>query len=308
MKILVTGGAGFIGSHLCQRLIDEGHKVICADNFLTGSEKNISTLLKGDSFRLINIDVENYECEKVDYIFHLASPASPRDYQNYALETMRVNSFGTMKMLKAAEKYNAGLLLASTSEVYGDPLVHPQKEDYWGNVNPIGPRSCYDESKRFAESLVTTYISKKKIKARIVRIFNTYGPRMQREDGRIVSNFINQALNGLPITVYGKGEQTRSLCFVSDLVDGLLKAAFSDKTDGEVFNLGNPDERKVIDIALLVKKLINSNSNIEYSPLPQDDPARRCPDITKARKELKWEPAVTLESGLEKTIEYYRSF
>lgn len=306
MKILVTGGAGFIGSHLSKKLLDLGHNVIVIDNLLTGRRQNISDLEKNNNFTFINSSVENYKGEKVDFIFHLASPASPRDYQKYPIETMLANSAGTLNMLFLAEKYKSGFLLASTSEVYGDPKVHPQKEDYWGNVNPVGPRSCYDEAKRFAESLVTTFILRKNIEARIVRIFNTYGPKMQKDDGRVTSNFINQAILGKPLTVYGKGEQTRSFCYVSDLVEGLIAAAFSKNTKGEVFNLGNPDERKIIDIAKIIKKLTNSKSEIIYSSLPQDDPTRRCPDITKARKVLNWDPNVTLEKGLLKTIEYYQ--
>lgn len=306
MKILVTGGAGFIGSHLSKKLLDLGHKVVSVDNLLTGKRQNISDLEKSRNFAFVNSDVENYQGEKADFTFHLASPASPRDYQKYPIETMLANSQGTLNMLFLAEKYKSGFLLASTSEVYGDPKVHPQKEDYWGNVNPVGPRSCYDEAKRFAESLVTTFVLRKNIDARIVRIFNTYGPKMQKDDGRVISNFINQALLSKPITVYGKGEQTRSFCYVSDLVEGLIKAAFVKNTGGEVFNLGNPDERKIIDIAKLIKKLTNSKSEIIYSPLPQDDPERRCPDITKAKRILHWEPKVPLEEGLQKTIEYYK--
>lgn len=306
MKIIVTGGAGFIGSHLSKKLLEIGHKVTVLDNLLTGKRQNISDIEKNNNFTFINCGVEEYKGDKVDFIFHLASPASPRDYQKYPIETMLANSQGTLNMLFLAEKFKAGFLLASTSEIYGDPKVHPQKEEYWGNVNPVGPRACYDESKRFAESLVTTFILQKNIDARIVRIFNTYGPKMQKDDGRVISNFINQALFDKPITVYGKGEQTRSFCYVSDLVEGLIKAAFAKKSKGEVFNLGNPDERKIIDIARLIRKLTNSKSEIIFSTLPQDDPARRCPDITKAKKILKWQPRVTLDKGLLKTIEYYQ--
>lgn len=306
MKVLVTGGAGFIGSHLSKKLLDLKHSVIVVDNLLTGNRRNISDLEKNNNFVFKNSSAENYQGEKVDFIFHLASPASPRDYQKYPIETMLANSQGTLNMLFLAKKFNSGFLLASTSEVYGDPKIHPQKEDYWGNVNPVGPRSCYDEAKRFAESLVTTFVLRKNINARIVRIFNTYGPKMQKDDGRVISNFINQALLNKPLTVYGKGEQTRSFCYVSDLVEGLIAAAFSKNTKGEVFNLGNPDERKIIDIARLIKKLTSSKSEIIYSSLPQDDPARRCPNITKARKVLNWNPKVTLEKGLLKTIEYYQ--
>lgn len=307
MKVLVTGGAGFIGSHLCQKLIELSHDVICLDNLLTGSKNNIAKLLENPKFRFVDGDAEKHEVEKVDFIFHMASPASPRDYQRHAIETMTVNSIGTLNMLKTALKFNSGFLLASTSEIYGDPKVHPQKEDYWGNVNPIGPRSCYDEAKRFAESLVKTFISQKGVNARIVRIFNTYGPRMQKDDGRVVSNFINQALKNEPLTVYGKGEQTRSFCYVTDLVEGLISAAFTKDTKDGVYNLGNPDERKIIDIARLVIKLTSSKSEIIFNPLPQDDPAMRCPDISKAKSLLKWEPKISLEVGLLKTIEYYKN-
>lgn len=306
MKILVTGGAGFIGSHLSKKLLDMGHSVTCVDNLLTGKRENIKDLEQNKSYNFINSSAESYDGEKTDFIFHLASPASPRDYQKYPIETMLANSEGTLKMLFLAEKFESGFLLASTSEIYGDPKIHPQKEDYWGNVNPVGPRSCYDEAKRFAESLVTTFILKKNINARIVRIFNTYGPKMQKNDGRVISNFINQAIKDEPITVYGDGAQTRSFCYVSDLVDGLTKAAFSDNTKGEVFNLGNPDERKIIDIGKLIIKLTNSKSDIIYNNLPEDDPVRRCPDITKAITKLNWLPTIALEDGLIKTIEFYR--
>lgn len=307
MKILVTGGAGFIGSNLTEELLKRGHSVKVVDNLLTGREKNISHLIKNKNFSFINMGVEDFANENFDFVFHLASPASPRDYQRYALETMRVNSLGTFKMLNLCAQTNSKFLLASTSEIYGDPKSHPQKEDYWGYVNPVGPRSCYDESKRFAESLTVNYINKKNVNARIVRIFNTFGPRMQKDDGRVISNFINQAITGKPITIYGNGNQTRSFCYVTDLVEGLIKAAFSPKTEGQIFNLGNPDERKIREIAELIKTLTSAKSEIAYSSLPQDDPTRRCPDITKAKTFLNWEPKVSLEEGLQKTIEFYKN-
>lgn len=305
---LVTGGAGFIGSHLCDLLVKSGYKVICLDNLLTGSRKNIEHLLSNPNFEFIEADVckSINLTEPVNYIFHLASPASPVDYQNHPEETALANSIGTLNMLKLAKKNKAKILIASTSEIYGDPKEHPQKETYWGNVNSFGPRSCYDESKRFGETLTYIYINKHRVDARIVRIFNTYGPRMQKDDGRVISNFINQAIEGKPLTVYGKGEQTRSFCFVSDLVEGIFKAIFTDKTKGEIINLGNPEEYKIIDLAQKIKKLTNSSSEIVFGNLPPDDPSQRQPDITKAKRLLSWEPNITIDEGLQKTIEYYR--
>jgi dTDP-glucose 4,6-dehydratase len=309
MKILVAGGAGFIGSHLCASLLKLNHQVFCLDNLITGREENIAELKENRQFIFIKEDICSLTfSQKIDYIFNLASPASPVDYQKYPIETLLVNSLGTKNLLQLALKNQAAFLLASTSEVYGDPAEHPQKEDYWGNVNPIGPRSCYDEAKRFAEALTMAYFRKHQTKIRIVRIFNTYGPKMKRNDGRVVSNFINQALIQKPLTVYGQGQQTRSFCYVSDMVDGLIKIMFSDQTVGQVINLGNPDERQIIEFAKLIKILTKSSSEIKYENLPEDDPARRCPDITRARKIVNWEPKIKLEDGLNQTISYFKSF
>ena len=309
-KVLVTGGAGFIGSHLCDTLIKRGLKVVCVDNLITGSEKNINHLRKNKNFKFIKQDVvkEKVGEGNINYIFHLASPASPIDYQNRPEETVLVNSLGTINILRLAVHNKARFLFASTSEVYGDPLEHPQKETYLGNVNSFGPRSCYDESKRFGETMTYIYIHKYGIDARIIRIFNTYGPRMQKDDGRVVSNFINQALSGKPLTVYGDGNQTRSFCYVSDLVSGIEKVMFTDGLiKGEVFNLGNPEEHSVLDLAKKIKKLTGSKSEIVFRPRPVDDPRQRRPDITKAKRILKWEPKVTVEKGLKKTIGYYQN-
>jgi dTDP-glucose 4,6-dehydratase len=279
------------------------------DNLLTGSKGNIKHLLDKPNFKFIEADVTkplNIDTTDLDYVFHLASPASPIDYQNYPEETLMANSMGTINVLKLAEEQGAKVLIASTSEIYGDPLEHPQKETYWGNANSFGPRSCYDESKRFAEAATYVYLKKHAVDARIVRIFNTYGPRMQKDDGRVVSNFINQCLQETPITIYGDGSQTRSFCYVSDLVEGLIKAMFSDKTVGGVFNLGNPAEFTMLELAEKIKKLTGAKSEITYKPLPPDDPKQRQPDITKAKEILGWEPKVSLDEGLQKTIEYYQ--
>lgn len=307
MTDLITGGAGFIGSHLCDTLILKGHHIICVDNLITGDLNNIKHLQKKPKFNFIEWDVIKPLplSEKIDSIYHLASPASPVDYQKFPLETLLVNSVGTYNLLEIAKKQKARFLLASTSEVYGDPRIHPQKEDYWGNVNPFGPRSCYDEAKRFAESITYTYIHKNGVDARIIRIFNTYGPRMQKEDGRVISNFINQALTKNPITVYGNGSQTRSFCYVDDLVLGIIGAMEKDGLSGEVINLGNPEEYKVIEIAKIVKDLTKSSSRIVFKSLPQDDPTRRRPDISKAQKLLSWTPKTKLKDGLIKTIEFF---
>lgn len=309
-KVLVTGGAGFIGSHLCDTLIKRDLKVVCVDNLLTGSMKNIEHLKDNSKFKFAKLDVtwEWLDFGKLDYIFHLASPASPVDYQKYPEETAVVNSMGTIGMLKQAVGHKAKFLLASTSEVYGDPLEHPQKETYLGNVNTMGPRSCYDESKRFAETMTYIYLQKYGIDARIVRIFNTYGPKMQVEDGRVISNFINKALKGERLKIDGNGSQTRSFCYVSDMVEGLVSAMFSEKTTNEVFNLGNPDEFTIQGLAEKVLALTNSSSKIEYTnEFRKDDPMRRKPDISKANKLLGWEPKVLVDEGLKKTIEYYKS-
>ena len=306
---VVTGGAGFIGSHLCEALLTAGYSVICVDNLLTGSEKNIGHLKSDKNFTFIKWDVINEMpiLPKADYVFHLASPASPVDYQKYPEETALVNSVGTRNLVRFSRGYHAKFLFASTSEVYGNPLEHPQKESYWGNVNPTGLRACYDESKRFGEMMTKLYIRDRGLNGRIVRIFNTYGPNMRKNDGRVISNFINQALVGKPITVYGDGKQTRSVCYVSDLVAGLLAIMFSDKTNGEIMNLGNPDEYSVLEIAKKIKQMTATKSEIVFEGLPEDDPIRRKPDITKVKKLVGWEPRVSITEGLKKTIEYYKS-
>ena len=305
MKILVTGGAGFIGSHLCDFLLEKGHYVICADNLLTGDIKNIKHNLQNKRFEFMKHDVTKplKISGRIDYVLHFASPASPVDYMNYPLETLDVGSIGTKILLELARKKKAKFLLASTSEVYGDPKISPQPEEYFGNVNPIGPRSVYDEAKRFAEALTSAYVREKLVDARIVRIFNTYGPRMGLDDGRVVPNFIKQALTGQPLTVYGDGSQTRSFCYVSDMVSGIYKLMYT-KTAGPI-NIGNPKELKVNEFANVILKLTGSRSKIVYKPLPQDDPKQRSPDISKAKKELAWAPEVDLEEGLKKTIEWF---
>ncbi len=305
---LVSGGAGFIGSHLCEKLLETGYQVICLDNLLTGDEKNISSFFDNPKFKFFKHDViKPLELkEKIDFIFHFASPASPIDYQNYPIETLLVNSIGTKSCLDLAVKKRAIIMFASTSEIYGDPQVHPQPETYWGNVNPNGIRSCYDESKRFGESIVTVYQRKFGIKTKIIRIFNTYGPRMQKDDGRVISNFINQALEGKNITVNGEGLQTRSFCYVDDLVNGIIKVMFSEKTDDQVLNLGNPDEYTIIEIAHKILELTKSRSKIVFNSLPADDPQRRKPDIAKVKNLINWEPKISLQEGLIKTIEYFR--
>jgi nucleoside-diphosphate-sugar epimerase len=305
---LVAGGAGFIGSHLCDALLAHGLKVICVDNLLTGSMSNIIAAGKNPLFRFVSWDVNSLGLDvgPVDYIFHLASPASVIDYQNYPEETANANSVGTTHLLEYAKKYKARFLFASTSEVYGDPSEHPQSESYWGNVNPNGIRSCYDESKRFGEAMTMVYLRKYTVDCRIVRIFNTYGPRMRKTDGRVVSNFIVQALENKPMTVYGDGSQTRSFCYVSDLVDGIMKLMFVDRASGEVVNLGNPEEFTMIELANTIKEMTQSRSEIRFEPLPPDDPKKRKPDITKAKKLLAWEVKVPVDDGLRQTIDYYR--
>ena len=310
-KVLVTGGAGFIGSHLCKKLVEDGFSVICVDNLITGSEKNIEELKQNSNFQFVKADIiqpfDQLIIQPINYVFHLASPASPIDYQNHPEETLLANSIGTLNVLNLAKKGNAKFLMASTSEVYGDPKESPQKETYWGNVNSFGPRSNYDESKRFAESATYVFLHKYNVDARIVRIFNTYGPNMQVNDGRVVSNFINQGLSNEAITIYGDGTQTRSFCYVDDLVDGLCKAMFTESTKGEVFNLGNPEEYSMNDLANKIKEMTNSSSEIIYKDLPQDDPKQRRPDIEKAQTVLNWKPVVSVTEGLQKTIDYYRS-
>ena len=312
MRVLVTGGAGFIGSHLVDRLLEQDHEVVVADSFLTGRYVNLAHVENHPRLRMVHQDIvkplEGDAFDRrtpYDRIYNLASPASPRGYGRYPLETQLVNSQGTFRLLELASRDGARFLQASTSEVYGDPLVHPQTEDYWGNVNPNGPRSCYDEGKRFAESLVVEFVRQEKVDARLVRIFNTYGPRSHPTDGRVVPNFCVQALRGEPITVYGDGTQTRSFCYVDDLVRGILLAMESDRMTGEVVNLGNPNEFTVRELAELVVELTGARSEIVYRPLPTDDPTRRRPDIAKARALLGWEPAVALRDGLRPTLEYF---
>ena len=305
-RVLITGGAGFIGSHLCERFLNEGDEVICVDNLITGNADNIAHLFPNKRFSFIPQDVTNYIYVKgpVDAILHFASPASPVDYLELPIQTLKVGSLGTHKALGLAKEKNARFLLASTSEVYGDPLVHPQKEDYWGNVNPIGPRGVYDEAKRFAEAMTMAYHRTHKVATRIVRIFNTFGPRMRLRDGRVVPNFIAQALRGEDVTVYGDGGQTRSFCFVNDLVEGIVRLLRSEY-DGPV-NIGNPQEMSVLNFAKLIIQLTDSKSKIVFKPLPVDDPKVRQPDITLARRVLNnWEPRVSLEDGLQQTIAYF---
>ncbi len=307
MRILVTGGAGFIGSHLCERLLGEGNDVICIDNFLTGSPDNIASFLGNQRFQFIQQDVTNfvYVPGKLDAILHFASPASPIDYLELPIQTLKVGSLGTHKVLGLAKEKKARILLASTSEVYGDPLVHPQKEDYWGNVNPIGPRGVYDEAKRFAEAITMAYQRTHGVTTRIVRIFNTFGPRMRMRDGRVVPNFIAQALKGEDVTVYGDGGQTRSFCYVSDLVEGILRLLWSDHPTP--VNVGNPREMTVLQFAKLIIELVGSKSKIVHKPLPVDDPKVRQPDITLARRVLNdWQPVVSVEDGLKRTIDYFQ--
>jgi dTDP-glucose 4,6-dehydratase len=305
-RVLITGGAGFIGSHLCERFLADGNDVICMDSFLTGTPDNIAHLFTNAHFTFIQQDVTNYIFVKgpLDAILHFASPASPVDYLELPIQTLKVGSLGTHKALGLAKEKGARFLLASTSECYGDPLVHPQNEDYWGNVNPIGPRGVYDEAKRFAEAMTMAYHRTHGVATRIVRIFNTHGPRMRLRDGRVVPNFIAQALCNEPITVYGDGSQTRSFCFVSDLVEGIVRLLRSDYS-GPV-NCGNPAEVTILQFAEHIKALTNSKSDIVFRPLPVDDPKQRQPDITRARTLLGWEPKVGLEEGLRHTIEYFR--
>lgn len=308
LRVLVSGGAGFIGSHLCDSLIADGHEVVCVDNFITGRRKNIEHLLDHPAFQLIEHDIVDPldESIQVDRVFHLASPASPVGYMRYPIETHLVNSVGTHNMLKLAKRCGATLLYTSTSESYGNPDVHPQPESYFGNVNPVGPRSCYDESKRFGESITMEYVRQFNLDARIIRIFNTYGPRNDPTDGRVIPNFIRSAVRGEPLVIFGDGTQTRSLCFVSDLVRGLRLALESPGMMGQVINLGNPDERTVHDLACIITGYCQSASTIEFVDARQDDPERRCPDISKARSLLGWAPEVSLEDGLKATIEHFR--
>ncbi len=305
-RILVTGGAGFIGNHLCRRLLNEGNFVICLDNFFTGLKRHIEDLLHNPNFQLIEHDIVepiDIECEQ---IYNLACPASPPHYQYDSVKTMKTSVLGIINMLEIAKKYDATILQASTSEVYGNPLIHPQNETYWGNVNPIGVRSCYDEGKRAAETLMMDYHKQYSVNTRIIRIFNTYGPNMDPKDGRVVSNCIMQALNNKDITIYGDGSQTRSFCYVSDLVDGMMKMMNNSQGFIGPVNLGNPSERTVLDLAQKIVELTNSKSKIVFLPLPSDDPVKRKPDISLAKKELNWEPKVDIVDGLTNTIEYFK--
>ena len=306
MRIVVSGAAGFIGSHMCDRLLDEGHSVVGLDNFLTGSRANVAHLTNHPNFRLVEQDItEPFTVDgPVDRVVNMASPASPKDYLEHPIETLDVGSLGTRRMLELALAKGARFLVTSTSECYGDPLVHPQVETYWGNVNPVGPRSCYDESKRFAEAITMAYHRKHGVRTNIARIFNTYGPRMKLDDGRVVPAFLDQALRGAPMTIFGNGSQTRSFCYVSDLVDGLFRLMESDER--YPVNLGNPREMTILEFAEQIRQMTGSKSEIIYQPLPEDDPKQRKPDITKARAILGWEPRVLLEDGLPETVAYFR--
>jgi dTDP-glucose 4,6-dehydratase len=305
LRALVTGGAGFLGSHLCDALLGEGYSVITVDNFVTGRRSNIEHLRNDSRFELREIDINQpFDCGKVDYVFHFASPASPVDYTIHGIETMKVGSYGTFHALDLARKYDAKYLVSSTSECYGDPLEHPQKETYWGHVNPIGPRSVYDEAKRFTEAVTMAYHRYYKIDTRIARIFNTYGARMQINDGRVVPNFMKQALRGEDLTVYGDGSQTRSFCYVSDEIDGFIRLSKSD--EHLPVNIGNPVEWTILDCAKQVIAVTGSKSRIKFEPLPPDDPAQRKPDITKARTLLGWEPKINLETGLNLSLDYFQ--
>jgi dTDP-glucose 4,6-dehydratase len=304
-RILVTGGAGFLGSHLCDYLLDRGHRVICADNLETGSLRNIAHVSRDDfQFRMVDITAHYEIDEPVDFVFHMASPASPIDYARLPLHTLKVGAYGTHNSLGVAKVKRARFLIASTSEVYGDPLVHPQPEDYWGNVNPIGPRGVYDEAKRYAEALTMAYMRQQGLNTCIARIFNTYGPRMRPNDGRAVPTFLKQALADEPLTVFGDGAQTRSFCYVDDLIRGLVALAESDVH--EPVNIGNPNEMSLLDMARLVVELTRSSSEIVFEQLPVDDPQVRQPDIVRARELLGWEPEIDLRDGLQRTIDYYR--
>lgn len=317
-KIIVAGGAGFIGSHLCKRLLHEGNTVYCLDNLISSKKENIVNLMDNPQFAFIQHDVTQPlrgiadRFADVHCIFHLASPASPNaaspnSYINHPIETLLTNSVGTYNLLEFAKEKQALFLYASTSEVYGNPAVSPQPETYFGNVNPNGIRSVYDEGKRFGEAMTAAYHRKFNVNTRIIRIFNTYGPFMQKDDGRAVSTFVNQALTNVPLTVFGDGTQTRSFCYIDDLIEGIMRAMFTEGTNGEVMNLGNPDERTITDIAMIIKKLVGSSVQIVHKPLPSDDPHQRRPDITKAKTLLKWDPTISLEDGLKKTIEYFRN-
>ena len=306
-RAVVTGGAGFLGSHLCERLLAEGIAVVAVDNLITGKRENLAHLVERSDFELVIHDVSKpiEIAGPLDYVLHFASPASPIDYLELPIQTLKVGSLGTHNSLGLAMAKGARYLLASTSETYGDPLVHPQPESYWGNVNPVGPRGVYDEAKRFAEAMTMAYHRYHGLETRIVRIFNTYGPRMRPRDGRVVPAFVQQALLGEPLTVFGNGSQTRSFCYVDDLIEGIYRLLLSDEV--EPVNIGNPHEMSILEFAERIRAAVGSSSTVDYRPLPEDDPKTRQPDITKARRILGWEPVVSLEAGLEKTIEYFRS-
>lgn len=305
--IIVTGGAGFLGSHLCERLLERGDNVICVDNFFTGRKENILPLIGNPRFEVVRHDIVHPLFLEGEQIYNLACPASPVAYQYNPIKTIKTSTVGMVNILGLAKRCRARVLQASTSEVYGDPTVHPQKEDYWGHVNPIGPRSCYDEGKRVAESLCMNYHLAHGLDVRIIRIFNTYGPRMDPNDGRVISNFITQALKGEPLTIYGDGQQTRSFCYVDDLIRGMMAMMDQDHDIGPV-NIGNPGEYTMLELAREVLRATGSNAPIEHVPLPQDDPKQRCPDITKAKTLLGWQPQVNLVAGLERTVPYYREW
>lgn len=306
MTVLVTGAAGFLGSHLCDALLAEGHEVIGVDNLATGSLANLKHLDRAPKFHLEQIDIcEAFDPGRVDYVFNFASPASPVDYMRLGIETLRVGSAGTLNTLELAKRYGAGYLHASTSECYGDPEVHPQVESYWGNVNPIGPRSVYDESKRFSEAAVSAYRRYHGVNTHLVRIFNTYGPRLQANDGRVISNLMMQALRGEPLTVYGDGSQTRSFCYVSDLIDGIMRLSKSEEHDP--VNLGNPTEWTILECAREIQSLVGAQSEIVFRPLPRDDPRQRRPDIARAKMLLGWEPKISLREGLARSLDYFRA-
>ncbi len=305
MRVMVTGGAGFLGSYLCEALMADGHSVVAVDNLLTGCARNVAHLAREPQFELRQLDIiQPFDVGRVDYVFHFASPASPVDYTVHGVETLQVGSLGTFHGLDLARRYGAKFLLASTSECYGDPLEHPQKETYWGNVNPVGPRSVYDEAKRFSEAATMAYRRYHKVDARIVRIFNTYGPRMQLNDGRVIPNFMKQALRGEELTVYGDGSQTRSFCYVSDEIEGILRLSRSQ--EHEPVNIGNPNEFTILECARRVLAVTGSKSKLRFEPLPQDDPKQRRPDISRARNLLGWEPKIDLETGLKLSLDYFR--
>lgn len=305
-RVLVTGGAGFIGSHLCKKLLEEKNEVLCFDNFLTSSKTNVIELIKNPLFELIRHDVTQPFIFEIDEIYHLACPASPVHYQHNPIQTVTTNVVGTLNVLELAHQQNARMLHASTSEVYGDPLIHPQKEDYWGNVNPIGLRSCYDEGKRCAETLAFDFFRKHHLDVKVIRIFNTYGPNMHPSDGRVVSNFIVQALTGEDLTIYGDGLQTRSFCYIDDLISGILGMMSTEKGFIGPINLGNPFEFTIINLAETIIRLTGSKSKVKFEPLPQDDPKQRKPDITLANEKIGWKPKITLEEGLKETIAYFK--